>query len=180
VVRTRVGYAGGQKQNPTYHSLGDHTETVEVDFDPRVITYEQLLSVFWATHNPCARNGDRQYMSAVFYHDEAQKKLALKTRDREAAKKGAPITTQILQANAFYVAEDYHQKYLLRQEPNLLREFQAMFPDAKDFMNSTATARVNGYLAGHGSQQMLLDDLNQLGLSPAASQMLLHLWERAR
>jgi peptide-methionine (S)-S-oxide reductase len=178
VLRTRVGYAGGQKKNPTYYSLGDHTETVQVDYDPGQISYAQLLAVFWATPNRCALDGDRQYMSAIFYHNDAQKKLALQTRDREAAKGG--VASEVLPATAFYVAEDYHQKYLLRQETSLMREFRAMYPDAKDFMNSTAAARVNGYLAGHGSEEMIRKEIDQLGLSPEARQMLLRLWQRAR
>jgi methionine-S-sulfoxide reductase len=180
VVRTRVGYTGGSKHNPTYYSLGDHTESVQVDYDPGQTSYEQLLAVFWATHNPCARAGSRQYLSAVFYHNDAQKKLALETRDREAASRGTPIATEVLPATAFYVAEDYHQKYLLRARASLLREFQAMYPDPRDFMNSTAAARVNGYLGGHGSKEMIRKEIAQLGLSPQSRQALLRLWEGAR
>ncbi len=179
-MRTRVGYAGGQKQNPTYYNLGDHTETVEIDYDPSLISYERLLAVFWATHNPCAGHGRRQYMSAVFYHDDAQKSLALESRDRQEARRGSRITTEVLPATAFYVAEDYHQKHLLRAEASLMREFRAMYPNPKDFMNSTAAARVNGYLGGNGSKEMIRTEIDQLGLSPEARPTLLHLWERAR
>jgi peptide-methionine (S)-S-oxide reductase len=175
VVRTRVGYTGGRKKNPTYYNLGDHTETVQVDYDPGQTSYEQLLAVFWATHNPCAQDGNRQYMSAVFYHNDAQKKLALETRDREAATRGTRIATEVLPATAFYGAEDYHQKYLLRGKASLMREFQAMYPDPKDFRNSTAAARVNGYLGGHGSEAMIRKEIDQLGLSPEARQTLLRL-----
>jgi peptide-methionine (S)-S-oxide reductase len=180
VVRTRVGYAGGRKQNPTYYNLGDHTETVQVDYDPAQTSYEQLLAVFWATHNSCAQTGSRQYMSAVFYANDTQKKIALETRDREQARRRARIATEILPVEAFYVAEDYHQKYLLREEASLMREFQAMYPGPKDFRNSTAAARVNGYLGGHGSEQMIRKEIDQLGLSPEARQRLLHVWERGR
>jgi len=180
VVRTRVGYAGGQKQNPTYYNLGDHTETVEVDYDPGQTSYERLLAVFWATHNPCAGGGSRQYMSAVFYHNDAQKKLALETREHEEARRGTRIRTEVLPASMFCVAEDYHQKHFLRAEAGLMREFRAMYPDPKDFMNSTAAARVNGYLGGNGSKEMLRAEIDQLGLSPEARQTLLRLWERAR
>jgi peptide-methionine (S)-S-oxide reductase len=180
VVRTRVGYAGGRKQNPTYYDLGDHSETVEVVYDPSQTSYERLLTVFWATHNPCAEHGSRQYMSAVFYHNDAQKKLALETQEREGARKGTRIATEVLPATTFYVAEDYHQKYFLRAQASLMREFRAMYPNPKDFMNSTAAARVNGYLGGNGSREMLRTEIDQLGLSPEASQTLSRLWERAR
>jgi peptide-methionine (S)-S-oxide reductase len=178
VVRTRVGYTGGTKQNPTYYHLGDHTETVQVDYDPAQTSYERLLAVFWATHNSCAQSGVRQYMSAVFYHNDAQKMVALKTRDREQAKRGVRIATEILPATEFYIAEDYHQKYLLRSETSLMTEFRAMYPDAKDFTNSTAAARVNGYLGGHGSKEMVDKEIDKVGLSPEARQTLLRLHER--
>jgi peptide-methionine (S)-S-oxide reductase len=179
-VRTRVGYTGGRSPNPTYRDIGDHTESVQIDYDPTQTSYPQLLRVFWATPNSCAASGSRQYMSAVFYHSEAQKKLALESRDRESAARGTPVSTDILPAGTFYVAEDYHQKYLLREETSLSREFEAMYPNAKDFMNSTAAARVNGYLAGHGSEAMIQSDIDRLGLSPEAKKTLLRLWKRAR
>lgn len=179
-MRTRVGYTGGRSPNPTYHDLGDHTESVQVDYDPTQTSYAQLLRVFWATPNSCASAGSRQYMSAVFYHGEAQKKLALESRDRQSAARGTPVATEISPAGMFYVAEDYHQKYLLRDETSLNREFQAMYPDAKDFMNSTAAARVNGYLAGHGTEPMIQSEIDGLGLSPEARTTLLRLWKRTR
>jgi methionine-S-sulfoxide reductase len=177
VVRTRVGYTGGKTASPTYYHVGDHTETLQIDYDPTRVTYQQLLDVFWATHNACAQPGSRQYMSAVFYHNEAQKKLALETRDRHAAKVGRAVTTAILPLGTFYVAEDYHQKYLLRQQTDLMREFQAMYPDGKRFLASTAAARVNGYLGGHGAQADLDREIGSLGLSPQGRQVLRDAWK---
>jgi methionine-S-sulfoxide reductase len=175
-----VGYAGGRKQSPTYYNLGDHTETVQVDYDPTQCSYEQLLAVFWASPNACAANGSRQYRSAVFYHNDAQKKLALETRDREQARRGARIATEILPVETFYIAEDYHQKYHLRADASLIKEFKAMYPDPKDFIDSTLAARVNSYLGGHGSKEMIRKEIDQLGLSPEARQMLLGSCERGR
>lgn len=171
-MRTRVGYAGGTKKNPTYHDLGDHTETTEIDFDPTKIRYEQLLDVFWESHNPCERAWGRQYMTAVFTNDETQKKVALESRDRRAKKLGKPIVTQILPATPFTLAEDYHQKYYLREYQDLMREFRAMYPSDADFTRSTAAARVNGYLGRHGSRAQLEEELPSLGLSPAAAATL--------
>lgn len=179
MVRTRVGYAGGRTPHPTYHDLGEHSESVQIDYDPGKILYEQLLAVFWATHNPCAQPGSRQYMSAIFYHNEAQKKAALATRAREEGKRGRSVITEILPADTFTAAEDYHQKYLLREESGLMREFRAMYPDDRALMNSTAAARVNGYLGGHGSEDMLRADLPRLGLTPDGRERLLRLWRQA-
>ena len=119
-------------------------------------------------------------MSAVFYHNEEQKRLALATRDREAARRGSPVTTQILPATEFWLAEDYHQKYMLRRRSNLMREFQAMYPDEKDFVSSTAAARVNGYLGGNGSAAALEKELPSLGLSPGSSEALREASRRGR
>jgi hypothetical protein len=119
-------------------------------------------------------------MSAVFYHSDAQRKLALETREREQAKGGARITTAIIPVKTFYIAEDYHQKYALREETDLMKEFKAMYPDPKEFMNSTAAARVNSYLEGHGSKEMIQKDIDRLGLSTDARQRLLRTWERWR
>jgi len=179
-VRTRVGYTGGRTKDPTYYRLGDHTETLQLDFDPTKTTFAKLLDVFWSTHNGCAQQGSRQYMSAVFYENDGQKKLALESREREAARRGKPITTEILPLATFYLAEDYHQKYALRQRPELLREFQAMYPDAKGFLASTAVARVNGYLGGQGSEAALREEIGRLGLSPQGRQVVLETWEQYR
>jgi peptide-methionine (S)-S-oxide reductase len=173
VVRTRVGYSGGTKHNPSYHGLGDHSETIEIDYDPTVVTYENLLEVFWHSHDPLTPTWSRQYMSAVFYHDEEQRRLAVETRDREALRRGGQIHTEIVPASRFYPAEDYHQKYHLRQRPELMREFKTITQAEQDFVNSTAAARINGYLAGHGDYPTLRAELGASGLSPAASKRLL-------
>jgi peptide-methionine (S)-S-oxide reductase len=173
VVRTRVGYAGGTTKNPTYYNLGDHTETIQIDYDPTQVSYEELLDVFWDSHNPAQRPWSRQYMSIVFYHNDEQKRLAMETRDREAAKINSEIFTEIVPASEFYLAEAYHQKYRLRQVPDLMKEFSVIYPDNEDFVDSTAAARVNGYLGGYGTFEALQAELSGLGLSPAGSQRLL-------
>ena len=172
-MRTRVGYSGGTKKNPTYHDLGDHSETIEMDFDPTQISYEKLLEVFWQAHDPTSRSWSRQYKAAVFFHNDAQEKLAIETRDREAVTKKNKILTEILPFTGFYLAEGYHQKYYLRQKTELMREFAAMYSDDGDFINSTAAARVNGYVAGYGTYAMLLTEISSLGLSPEATKKLM-------
>ena len=176
-MRTRVGYAGGAKRNPTYRNLGDHTETIQIDYDPSKITYEELLEVFWSSHDPSRPAGSRQYMSIIFYESEAQKRLAEETRDREAARLGK-VYTEIRPAGQFYLAEDYHQKYYLRNTPELMAEFEAMYPDDADFVNSTAVARVNGYVGGNGAQEQLQSEAEALGLSPEGQQWLLGQYAR--
>jgi peptide-methionine (S)-S-oxide reductase len=121
VTKTRVGYAGGELDNPTYedvcsHKTG-HAEVVEVSYDPDQVSYDDLLDVFWGKHDPTQLNrqgwdvGD-QYRSVIFVHDEEQRASAEHSKDNEQAAYRKPIVTQIEPAPAFYEAEDYHQQYL--------------------------------------------------------------------
>jgi peptide-methionine (S)-S-oxide reductase len=114
----------------------------------------------------------RQYRSIIFYHDEEQKRLALETRDREAANRNARLYTEIVPYTEFYLAEDYHQKYRLQHVQDFMGEFRQMFPHMADFVNSTAAARVNGYLAGYGTSQELEEEIDSLGLSEAGVRKL--------
>jgi peptide-methionine (S)-S-oxide reductase len=175
VVRTRVGYAGGTKPNPTYRDLGDHTETIQIEYDPSVVSYRELLNVYWSSHNPASRPFSRQYMSIVFYHNDEQRKLAIETRDIEVARVGGEIFTEIVPFSEFYPAEDYHQKYRLRGAPDLMKEFSAMYPDEDDFVASTAAARVNGYLGNNGTCEGLREEVDSLGLSETGSERLLRM-----
>jgi len=173
VIRTRVGYAGGTAKDPTYYNLGDHSETIQIDYDPTQVSYAELLDVFWNSHSPTSRPWSRQYMAIIFYHTDEQKRLAMETRDREAARTDAKIFTEIVPFSGFYLAEDYHQKYRLQQVPELMQEFEDMYLDADDFVNSTAAARVNGYLGGHGTFEGLQAEIDSLGLSPAGREKLM-------
>jgi methionine-S-sulfoxide reductase len=165
VWRTRVGYAGGTKESPTYESIGDHSEVVEVDFDPKVITYAELLDIFWKAHDPAARPYSRQYSSLVLAHDDAQLAAAKASAKRYQRATGRTVLTRIEKLDRFYLAEDYHQKHDLRSDPALMAEFAAMYPDGRAFVNSTAAARVNAYAAGLGSPGQLAREIGDFGLS---------------
>jgi methionine-S-sulfoxide reductase len=173
VVRTRVGYAGGTLENPTYHRLGDHAETLQIDYDPTRIGYEKLLELFWSEHDPTSRAWSTQYKAAVFYHDDDQKRLAEESRERLAAKLKRRVFTEVIPASRFYPAEAYHQKYYLRQDRGLLQELQRYYPQDAELMNSTAAARVNGYLGRFGTAEGLKADIDRLGLSEDARRKLL-------
>lgn len=121
VISTTVGYAGGNKDNPTYEDVctdkTGHAEVVEVEFDPSQVSYDQLLDVFWSNHNPTTLNRQgpdigTQYRSAIFYHSPEQKTSAEKSKKEKAAKFSRPIVTQIEPAPKFWRAEEYHQRYL--------------------------------------------------------------------
>jgi len=123
VIRTYVGYAGGTTNNPTYHNIGDHSETVQIDYDPTKISYEKLLDVFWNSHNPTIEQWSSQYGSIIFYHNENQKNTALASMQWKEAGSGQKIYTKVIPFSEFYLAEDYHQKYYLQQETDLFNEF---------------------------------------------------------
>jgi peptide-methionine (S)-S-oxide reductase len=119
------GYAGGQMANPTYRAVcnGDtgHAEVIQVHFDPNVVSYRDLLNVFFAIHDPTTLNRQgadvgTQYRSAIFYHDEEQKKTAEDLiKDLNAQKIwDRPIVTEVTKLDKFYMAEDYHQEYFAR------------------------------------------------------------------
>jgi peptide-methionine (S)-S-oxide reductase len=123
VTDTAVGYSGGQTANPTYEQVCSgatgHAETVRVEFDPETISYERLLEVFWALHDPTQINCQgpdvgTQYRSAIFTLDEAQQAAAEKSKAEQetSGRHGKPLATEIEPAGDFWRAEDYHQQYL--------------------------------------------------------------------
>jgi len=142
-----VGYCGGTTKNPTYHNLNDHTETVDIEFDPSKTTYQKLLDLFWDNHDytQCHK---RQYMSAIFYNNEEQKSIAETSLAETQKKSNKPIATKILPNKAFYEAEDYHQKYMLRNHKGLL---QSLALSDKQLVKSHVAARLNGYVGMFGS-----------------------------
>ncbi len=126
VLATVVGYSGGSTKDPNYEAvctgLTDHAEVLQVTFDPAMIEYGQLLDVFWANHNPTTMNQQgpdfgSQYRSVIFVHSPEQKKKAESSRQtlEVSGKWKRPIVTQIVEAEKFYPAEDYHQKYLMKR-----------------------------------------------------------------
>ena len=129
MVRTRVGYAGGSKLNPTYRDIGDHSETVQMDYDPTQITYAELLDVFWTSHRCDSPAYSQQYASRIFYHDEQQRELAEESKARQEARQGTTLYTEIVPAGEFYWAEDYHQKYSLQGAAQLMRELANLSTD---------------------------------------------------
>jgi methionine-S-sulfoxide reductase len=172
VVRTRVGYAGGTQANPTYKSIGDHTETVQIDYNPGKVTYGELLDIFWESHDPSRQSGYQQYKSIIFYDSEDQRTLAHESRVERESELNRTIYTEIKPLTGFYAAEDYHQKYRLQQEKELMKEFRAMYTNMGDFVDSTAAARVNGYLSGYGDPDILQGELSRYGLTESGAERL--------
>lgn len=149
-----------------------------MDYDPNVITYEELLEMFWAGHNPMSRSVSSQYGSVIFYHDEEQKHLAEASKERRENEGSRSVATEIVAYTEFWRAEDYHQKYRLRGVSGLMAEFEAMYPDAEDFVDSTAAARVNGFVGGNGTIEQVEAILGDLGLSEAGQETLMEMARR--
>ncbi|OLB62786.1 MAG: peptide-methionine (S)-S-oxide reductase MsrA [Chloroflexi bacterium] len=123
VVSTAVGYEGGTMKNPTYRDVctdrTGHAEAVEVEYDPEKVSYEDLLKVFWANHDPTTLNRQgpdvgTQYRSVIFYHTPEQQAAALASKEKleKSGRYRRPVVTEIVPASSFYRAEDYHQQYL--------------------------------------------------------------------
>jgi len=122
VVDVRSGYTGGTTENPTYEDIctgkTGHAEVIQIDFDPSLISYENLLDIFWKSHDPTTLNrqgadAGTQYRSAIYFHSEIQKELARKSKDAADKMKlySDPIVTEISLLTKFYIAENYHQDY---------------------------------------------------------------------
>ncbi|MCU0596285.1 MAG: peptide-methionine (S)-S-oxide reductase MsrA [Desulfobacterota bacterium] len=125
VISTISGYTGGAEKNPTYEQVSSgktgHLEAIQVTYDPAKVSYAQLLDIFWRNIDPTQNNGQfvdmgAQYRTAIFYHNEEQRRLALESRNRlqDSRKFGKPIVTEIRPATEFYPAEDYHQDYYMK------------------------------------------------------------------
>jgi len=126
VLSTRVGYAGGRTVNPSYEEVSSgrtgHAESVEIIFDPEVVSYRELVELFWSVHDPTQLNRQgpdfgTNYRSAIFYHSEEQRKIAeeSKKKAQESGRFGGrKIVTEIVPASAFYPAEEYHQQYFAK------------------------------------------------------------------
>jgi peptide-methionine (S)-S-oxide reductase len=124
VIETTVGYMGGRIINPTYEQVcsdkTDHIEVVQIKFNPKIISYEKLLEVFWSIHDPTQRNRQgpdvgSQYQSVIFYYSDMQKKIAEKSIEKMQNTSSKPIVTDLKKAERFYPAEKYHQQYIKKQ-----------------------------------------------------------------
>lgn len=161
MLRTRVGYTGGKAANPDYRHIQDHSEAIQIDFDPSVISYQELLSIAKAQGDFVGTSFSRQYRSAVFYHDRNQKEAAESLGIRQLEPLGK-----------FTRAEDYHQKYYLQQS-EVAQEFFKRYPDAVSFTDSTAVTRANGILGGYVNKNRLKQIVPDLGLSASGQQKLM-------
>ena len=161
VIRTRTGYAGGTSGHPTYRQMGDHTETIQVEFDPAQIRFEEIVREFWRSHYP---NRDaykgRQYISLIFWQSEEQKRILEKLKKEKEQQLNEPVETEIRPFDGFTEAEERHQKYYLKRYPKALEQLAELYPDASLLTQSTFAARLNGFVKGFGSRQQLMEEIS--------------------
>lgn len=156
VVRTRVGYAGGTKPDPSYEVIGDHTEVVRIDYDPDRVSFTDLLEWAFSEHRPHRQPGKRQYQNIIFT-ETAEQREQLRTFldgsefDRER------IQTRLEALDTFYVAEAYHQKFQLRGKRWITDVFDEADYDAEGIRESPAAAKLNAHAAGHDVAAPFID-----------------------
>jgi peptide-methionine (S)-S-oxide reductase len=127
IISVTSGYAGGKTDSPTYKEIctgtTGHAEVIQVKYDPKMISYAQVLDIFWHSHDPTTLNRQgndvgTQYRSVIFYHSDSQKEIALKSKEESAYLFKAPIVTEISPLVKFFEAEDYHQNYFKNNPTN--------------------------------------------------------------
>lgn len=174
VLRTRVGFAGGTSPKPTYRHMGDHTEAVEIDFDPAVIPYEELLRTFWQNHYPNRGNyKGRQYISLIRYRGQEQRAAINKVKKEMEKGLGEAIETDIAAFEDFTLADARHQKYYLKRYPHTLEQLQDLLPKPEHLVDSTFAARLNGFVKGYGKLRLLKDEIAAWDIAEENKEILL-------
>ena len=167
-MRTRVGYAGGTSPGPTYTAMGDHTECLQVDFDPDVTRYAALLEYFWRAHSPWRPSRGYQYRSVLLVDGPTQRAVAEASRDALQAREGRRVETPLEDLGVFTRAEDYHQKYALRRHGEVAADLLAIYGEGDAFTDSTAATRLNAWLGGYAPPEQVAREAKDLGLGPRA------------
>lgn len=176
VLRTRVGYAGGTQPNPSYKNLGDHSEMVELEFDPVLLPLKDILRLFWQSHNPANINDykGRQYRSLLLYRDEEQLCIIQQVIRERAAQGQDSSLTEITPYTGFTWAEDRHQKYYVKRYPDALAKLTALYPSHHELVNATLTARLNGLAKGFTNLSRVIQEIEGWAISAGERERLIH------
>jgi len=169
VIRTKVGYTGGTTINPDYGNIGDHTETVQIEYDPSKTTYEKLLQLFWDNHSPTYKSS-LQYKSGIWFHNKEQEIAALKSKEFEETKTKKKMYTVIEPASIFTNAEGYHQKFKLTRHTEITDALQL---SEDEMIESSVASRLNGYLGGNGTVEDLMQEIGSFGLPSTCKEYLI-------
>jgi peptide-methionine (S)-S-oxide reductase len=170
VLQTRVGFSGGTYEKPTYTNSRDHSETVELLYDPSSISYRELCREFFHAHNPAWTGVLKQYANALFYTTGQERRIAEQESERRGSKDGTVMRTPLREFDRFHPASASHQKHHLRTHRELMSAFRSVFPDDTAFTASTAAMRVNSAIAGFSETALIRQELPEYGLSESAAE----------
>ncbi|EGA88873.1 Peptide-methionine (S)-S-oxide reductase [Planococcus donghaensis MPA1U2] len=177
VMRTRVGFAGGTTPTPSYRMMGDHTETLQIEYDPQVISYASIVKEFWRNHYPNRDNyKGRQYISLLHYHTDQQRQTIETIRKEMEAELGESIETEIALFSQFTLAEERHQKYYLKRYPKALDQLETLYPNKGMLVDSIFAARLNGFVKGFGTKDSLRKEINQWSIGETEKTFLTSLF----
>lgn len=167
VLRTRVGYSGGKSPNPSYEVVDLHTEVVEIDYDPEVISYGELIDIFFSSHNETLRPYDQRVKSLIFYRNDEEYGVAKSKLDAIRAKTpdDESVYTELKSFEIFYLAEPEHQNRSLKLETSLYHELEDIFGSDDQMLLSILVSKLNGYIYGYGTLEGALELLDLSGLS---------------
>jgi hypothetical protein len=152
--------------------MGDHTESIQITYDPAGISYKELLAIFWKDHAPYSQSWSKQYMNVAFYEDEKQHE-AIKEFFDTNKREGKEVKTRIAHLDSFYPAEDYHQKHSLRGYRDFMAELTKKDISGRWLYDSTAVTKINGYLGGYGTCDQLEKEVRGFDLSTELEEKLL-------
>ena len=175
VLRTRVGYSGGKSTSPSYKVLDLHTEVVEIDYDPDIISYGQLIDVFFSSHNETLRPYDQRVKSLIFYRSPEEYDIAKGKLDaiRDQTPEEESVYTELKAFEVFYLAEPEHQNRSLKLETSLYGEVEQIFGSEDKIMLSILASKLNGYVYGYGTIENAQALLEVSGLSQASRDRLI-------
>lgn len=168
VLRTRVGYAGGNSTNPSYDNLGNHVEVFEVDYDPEILSYATMVELYFTTYDATARPFSQRVASVIYYRNKDEQVIAEQIKSSLEAASEEGIFTILRPIDTFYLAEEKHQLSYLKQEVSLYAELQVMFDEEDQLLLSILASKLNGFIAGYGHEEDFEHVLSKSSLSQAS------------
>lgn len=182
VIHTCTGYAGGTTAAPTYREMGDHTEVVQLTFNPQLLSFEEIVKRFWDSHNPVNINDYKgnQYRSLLMVHNDRQSAAIQHMIEQWRELGQSEPATAIIPYSVFYRAEDRHQKYYLQRYPDAMEKLGMLFSTQAELLGSTLAARLNGLAKGYTNLAIVIKELEQWDMDSSAREQMLALIRQIR
>ncbi|WP_423190407.1 peptide-methionine (S)-S-oxide reductase MsrA [Alkalibacterium sp. f15] len=182
VIHTRTGFTGGTTAEPTYRNIGDHTEAIQIDFDSSLLSYEDILQIYWDSHDAVKDRSfkGRQYLSLLIVHSTNQRETVELIKIEWEKRHGKTIGTEIQYDRPFYPAENRHQKYFLKRFPKAMESILPLFSDHQHFTDSTIAARLNGFVRENGRLNDIKDEISDWQLTDEEENVLQNMLQKIR